>query len=362
MKDKTLHENRSDIVVSTEVLKSTNISLEQLQLHLIELKRILGTNFDLVIPRKIDGVPILYWVIGLSQRLQSLKKCDGFEKHVRMYTKRQLQSSYFVTVIASYLLDKVDNIILEPAMMGKTTKSDILVNFRGEQVYLECKHTDTLRFDHPGEHEHMLSILRSYINVPHQISIKYKKSLSDRELHRLGETLRQRASLPTGDGRIINNPDLEVQVIKREAYADKRLHFVMGMVVKDLYENCSYPGHAYGIDGITLSLSGPKVDYTKVLREKFKKSKGQSPHDWPYVLVIDGNIMLGDLTENIRTLSTAFQPTTNTRFSAATLVTYYPRLDKPDLNLNFSFVSNPFAKYPVSREFEHLFHTFSREW
>lgn len=355
-------EEKKDVFVSTDVLKSTHISIQQLQQHLIELKSILGAKFVSTVPRNINGVPAIYQVVRLNQQLQKLKQCDGFDRHISTYTKKQFQSSYFVTVIASYLLDKVDNIVLEPDMTGKTTKSDILVNFRGENVYLECKHTDTLKFDYSKEHEHMLSILRSYINVPHQISIKYKKPLSDRELHQLGETLRQRASLPTGDGRIINNPDLEVQVIKRETYANKRLHFVMGMVVKDIYENCSYPGHAYGIDGITLSLSGPKVDYTKVLREKLKKSKGQSPHDWPYVLMIDGNIMLGDLTENIRALSTAFQPKTNTRFSAATLVTYYPRLDRPDLDLNFIFVSNPFAKYPVSREFEQLFHTSSTEW
>lgn len=348
-------EEKEGVFVSADVLKSTHISIQQLQQHLIELKSILGTKFASIVPRNINGVPAIYQVVRLNQQLQKLKQCDGFDRHISTYTKKQFQSSYFVTVIASYLVDKVDNVVLEPPITGKTTKSDILVDFRGEQVYLECKHTDTLKFDYSLEHEHMLSILRNYINVPHQISIKYKKSLSDTELHRLGKTLQKRASQPTGDGIIVNNQDLEVQVMKREAYADKRLHLVMGMVVEDLYENCRYPGHAYGINGITLSLSGPKVDYTKVLREKFKKSKSQSPHDGPYVLMIDGNMMLGNLTENIRALSTAFQPKTNTRFSTAILITYYSRLDSPELNLNFYSVSNPFARFPVSKEFERLF-------
>lgn len=357
MRGETSSESGSGIVVSAEVLKSTNISLEQLQQYLIELKRIFGKRFDTIIPKRIDGVPALYWVVSLSQRLQKLEQCEGFDKHIKTYMGRQPQSSYFVTVIASYLLDRVDNIALEPAVTGRTTKSDILVNFRGEQVYLECKQPNTLKFDYSREHEHMFSILRDYINVPHQISIKYRKSLSDAELHRLGETLQQRAGLPTGDGIIINNPDLEVQVIKREAYANKRLCFIMSMVVEDQYENCRYPGHAYTMGGITLTLSGPKVDYSKVLREKLKKSKGQSPQDQPYILMIDGNSMLGDLTENIRALSTAFQPETNTRFSAAVLVEYYPRLDSPELNFDFHVVSNPFAEFPVGREFERLFRT-----
>ncbi len=365
MKDEKLSESRSDIVVSTEVLKSTNTSLEQLQQHLIELKKILGKRFDAIIPKRIDGVPALYWVVRLSQRLQKLEQCEGFDKHIKTYMGRQPQSSYFVTVIASYLLDRVDNIVLEPAVTGRTTKSDILVNFRGEQVYLECKCRDDSKFDYSEEHEHMFSVLRHYINVPHQISIRYKKAFSDEALRELGETLRKRVNLVTGDGRIISNQDLEVQVITRQAHEehwDKKIYVIMSIIETDLSDNCSYPGHAYCREGVTLSLSGPQVNYTKVLREKIRRSRRQSPQDQPYILMIDGNSMLGDLTENIRALSTAFQPETNTRFSAAVLVKYYPRLDSPELNFDFHGVSNPFAKCPVSREFEHLFHTPSREF
>jgi len=73
--------------------------------------------------------------------------------------------------------------------------------------------------------------------------------------------------------------------------------------------------------------------------------------------MIDVNRMLGNLTENIRALESAFQPTTNTRFSAAALVTYHPRLGTSDLDLNFYLVTNPFAKFPISEEFKRLFHT-----
>ena len=359
MKDKASPEKEGNLLVSAEILKSINISVEELRYHLVELKLILGARFGLVVPTNIDTVPTLQWVIGLSQRLQKLKQCDGFDRHIRTYAKKQLQSSYFVTVIASYFLDKVDSIILEPPITGRIKKPDILANFRGEHVYLECKHSDDSKFDYSGEHEHMFSILRDYINVPHQISIRYKKPFLDEALHELGETLRERVNLVTGDGRIINNPDLEVQVITREAHEahwDKKIYVIMSIIEIDLSDNCSYPGHVYCRDGITLSLSGPQVDYTKVLREKIRRSRSQSPQDRPYILMIDGNSMLGDLTENIRALSTAFQPKTNTRFSAAALVTYHPRLDTSDLDLKFNLVSNPFAKFPTSKEFELLFH------
>jgi len=364
VKDKASPEKGNNLLVSAEILKSINISVKELQYHLIELKLILGRRFGSVVPTNIDSVPILQWVIGLSKRLQKLKKCDGFDSHIRTYTKKQLQSSYFVTVIASYLFDKVDNIILEPPITGRIKKPDILANFRGEQVYLECKHSNDSKFDYSRQHEHIFSILRDYIDVPHQISIRYKKPFSDEELHELGGTLRERVKLVTGDGRIINNPDLEVQVIMREAneaHWDKKIHVIMTIIETDLSDNCSYPGHVYCKDGITLSLSGPQVDYAKVLREKIRRSRSQSPQDRPYILMIDGNSMLGDLTKNIRTLSTAFQPNINTRFSAAALVTCHQRLglDTSDLNLKFNLVSNPFAKFPISKEFELLFHTSS---
>lgn len=350
-----MNETNSNIVVSRGVLESTDISLEELQQHLGELKRILGVRFDEIVPTKIKGVPRLYWVVNLSKKLQMLKNCEGFDKHIETYKGNQIKSSYFVTIVASYLVDKVDSIILEPTIAGKSTKSDILVNLQGNNIYIECKIIDTSRFNYLKEHNHMLSILKQYINVPHQISIKYQKSLSDEELHQLGKTLKERGNLPRGDGIIINNPGLEVQLFRRAHYADKRFRLVMDMISEDLNENCSYPAHAYSEDGITISLSGPKVDYKEVLRERFRKSKRQSPIDCPYVLVIDGSMILGDLKEHIRALSTAFQPKRNTRFSAVVLVKYHLKLDSPAIKYNFYFVSNPFAEFPIYKEFELLF-------
>jgi hypothetical protein len=359
MRDKSSPEKGSRISVSSEILKSANISMEQLQHYLIELRLILGTRFDLVIPMNIDDLPTLQWIISLSHRLQKLKQCDGFDRHIITYTRKQLHSSYFVTVIASYILAKVDDIILEPSMAGSIKKPDILANFRGEKVYLECKHIESSRFDYSEEHEHMSSVLRNYIDVPHQISITYKEPLADIELHTLGKTLQQRVNLVVADGRIVHNPNLEVQVIRRQAYADKRLSVTMSVITEDKYANCRYPGHIYIRNGLTLSLSGPKVDYSKVLKDKIRRSRKQSPYDKPYILIIDGNRMLGDFEENIRALSSAFQPKTNTRFSVAALVTYHHDIVSSgiDLNINFYLVSNPFAKLPISGEFERLLHT-----
>lgn len=344
------------ILVNAEILKSANISIDDLQEHLIELKSILGEKLELVVSPEINNLPALQSLVSLSQCLRKLKQCEGFDKHIKNYTKKQLQSSYFVAVIASYLFDKVDSIILEPPITATKRASDILANLREEQVYLECKRIDTAQFDYSVEHEHMFSTLSGYINAPHQIDITYKKSLSDEELHGLGATLQKRINQITGDGTIIHNANLKVGVQIRKAYAGKGIAIILVPTMKDLHTNCYYPGHVYGRDGKTLSLCGPEVDFTRVLKDKIRKSRHQSPPDSPYILVIDGNNMLGDLSENISALELAFQPTTNTRFSAAILVTYYPRLDTSYLDFNFYLVTNPFAKFPISEEFKRLFH------
>lgn len=343
------------LFVSRAILKSIGISLDELKQQIIELSSILGPKFVQLVPSNINDFPTLHWVVSISLRLQKLRYCEGFDKHVARYVSKQVKSNYFVTGIASHLYDKVDNVKLEP-ITHERRMADILVNYKGEEVYLECKGIETSKFDFKQQHDHMLSILRKYlVDVPHQISVTYRMPLSDPELHRLGESLRERAKSVQANGRLIDNPEILVNVIRRETPTDKRFRIWMGMIEEALDERCRYPGDSYGIDGITISIAGPKVSYKSVLREKIRRSKRQYQEGKPFVLIIDANTMLGSLAENIRALSSAFQPNTNTRFSAAVLAESNPVLGSPRTDFVFNFVSNPFAEYPVSKKFELLF-------
>ena len=127
----------SSLLVSIEILKSANISIEELQNHIIELKAILGSKLDLFVPTRITDITTIWMIIDLSHSFKKLKHCDGFDRHISTYTKNHVQSSYFVTLIASYLVDKVNSIALEPPAIGTNRSPDILVDFRGEQVFLE---------------------------------------------------------------------------------------------------------------------------------------------------------------------------------------------------------------------------------
>ncbi|GAI87726.1 unnamed protein product, partial [marine sediment metagenome] len=157
------------------------------------------------------------------------------------------------------------------------------------------------------------------------------------------------------DGKVINNDNLEVGVQIRETYLDQRIKIMLFGIMEDLNDHCRYPGHSYGADGHTISISGPRVDFAKVLRAKFNRSRGQYPENNPYILMIDGNLILGSQDANTRALASAFQPQVNTRFSAAVLVNYHSNFDNLNLIYDFKVVPNPFAKFPISKEFERLF-------
>ena len=360
---KIVHKTQKQVMVSIEIMKSLNFSIEQLQSCIAYLGDVLGARLKYIIPDRINDSPTLQWIIRLSEDLKKLEGFEGFKSHINTYARTQVESSYFVTVVARYLSDKgVDDIIFDPQITVTGRKPDILVTYRGEQVYIECKVVSTAQFDYSKEHNHMLSILRNYIDVPHQLDIRYRKSLSDTELHNLGKVLQQRLNKVKGDGKIIDNENLEVGVLTRESYQAGTTKLVLGGgIMQDTNAKCNYPLSLCGIDGHSVLISGPKVDYSKILRSKIKRSRRQSPDNNPYLLMVDGNSMLGSLNDNIRAVSSAFQPETNTRFSGATLVTYYESLGSVELDFKFYFVPNPFAKFPVSKAFTSLFSSSSED-
>jgi hypothetical protein len=337
------------VLVSPAILNSLGISPDELKRHIVELRMFLGDRFKQTIPTRVSDFSTLHFIINLSMCLSKLKSCKGFEKHIEKYDGKQTRHAYFIAGFANELHDKVDCIELEPSV-DKGKKADILVTNKGEEVYLECKGIETSKFNFTQQHEHMLSILRQYLSAtPHQISITYKRPLQDGEIHELGKSIIERAKLVKADGNLIDNPEITVNVVRRENFGNKSFLLRIAMIEEDLSERCRYPADCYGVDGLTISIAGPKVDYKEVLRDRIRKSKRQLKDNSPFVLVIDGNIMLGALAENLRALSTAFQPKSNTRFSGAVLVESNAVIGSTRTDYKFNFVTNPFAKFPVSK-------------
>lgn len=353
------HSQPKMLIVPSDILQVTGFTMEQLSYHLNKLRSFLGPCFEKIIPSQINDSSTIEWAVDLSQRLEKLSHCKGFSTHVSCYSsKNAAASAYDVAVIATYLHDMVDSIELEPIIEGEKHRPDILINYKGERVYLECKSIDTQKFSYFEEHRRMFSILRSYMVTPHQIDIQYKSPLSDAELHDLGKVIQERLGLITTSGNIIHNSNIRVSVQMREPNSRETkgpLGMMLGGISEDLRDQCFYPLHVYMEGSVTLSLSGPKVDYSKILRGKLGKSRRQSPYLQPYVVVINCNNMVGSWTDNIRAISSAFQPSRNTRISAVLLVRYNKEPRKKELTFKFEMIPNPFTKAVLSERFKGLF-------
>ncbi|MFC2036315.1 hypothetical protein ACFLUJ_09425 [Chloroflexota bacterium] len=341
--------------ISKSIMESVGITYERLSSLLIELHSILGNKAIDLIPENINDFSTLHFIVTLSENLSLLKNCEGFGQHIARYTKKQIRSSHFVTELAAFLFSKVETLSLEP-IYPNSKMSDISVLFQGQSIYIECKGIETTKHDYSKEHDEFFSILKPIItDIPHEISITYRKELSEDNVRALGTVIRDRTISISSNGRIIDNPDVSVYVTRRDKSNNPSVKLYMSIIQENLDERCRYPGNVYGVDGISLTISGPKVSYKRVFKEKIRRSKSQAPLNSPYILIIDGNLMLGCLSDNIRALATAFQPKVNSRFSSAIIVEHNPRIGASQTDFKFQVVNNPFAKYPVTDHFLRLF-------
>ncbi len=330
-----------------------DLPLDQLTSACNTLKRILGDKFSYFVPEQINDLATLNSILYWSKYLPKLEHADNFSKHLELYNKDQIASTQFVTRVASYFVDRVDSIVFEPVIDGGRNRADILIHYRGQQIYLECKSLD-ISYDYFAEHERIFCLLRPYLLSGYQVDIKYRNTPSEEDTHRLGKTLQERLPLVTGNGFIINNEDMELQVTKQETNADNPLCVCLTGISEDIDEQSKYPLHVFMQSRFAVSLAGPKVDFKSVIREKLRKSKKQYSAKDPFVLLIDANAMLGNLKENLKAVSTAFQPELNTRFSAAVLVSSFFSMKKPALDFTFNLVSNPYARVPVHQDFQRV--------
>ena len=191
------------------------------------------------------------------------------------------------------------------------------------------------------------------MSEPHQVSITYKEPLSEINLHKLGESLRELVPWVTQDGDIIDNDKLKVNVIRQEQFGDTSFSMVMRLIQKDNYTNEFHPGHAFYKNGFTIVVIGPKIeDYGKILINRIKKSSSQAPKDTAFILVISSNSMLGEKNKNLRSIKKELQPNQNTRFSGILLANYHTNGKQVDWE--FDYLTNPYAKHPVKNNIARL--------
>ena len=282
-----------------------------------------------------------------------LSQCEGYEKHLKNYTKSQFYSNFFTGAVAVQIKGKFGSVALEPCIDSNGKCPDILLNFDGRQYYFECKTIHTRKFDYRKEHERIFNIIRPYIKYPHQIQIEYYESLTDEEVNSLGKSISELLPQVKAEGYIINNSRVRVSVVPRAEYGLKG--FVMVLEGRLLSPSCTYKSDIFFADGMTIGIDGPVPDFRKTIKRIVSKGRHQNDPNSPYVLVIDGSAFLGVMENNMRAIQEAFKPNMNTRMSGV-LVVNREYFDKTR-SYKFDYVSNPFSKYPLPERMVNLLRT-----
>ena len=297
----------------------------------------------------------LLYLIHLSKALQNLKECKGFDEHIREY-KNDVESTYFVTLLADYLKSKNIELILEPELKGLEKKADILISINNQRVLIECKNPkkDVLSLV-TEEHEQMYSILSQYISRPCDVSISYETSFTDERLHALGNFLKTKLLDVTGEGIILNTAEVKVEVTNVRDEFQNIEDVKLCRLWENYHSNELNPGTIINRNGIGLFFVKRGVSFESNIKNQFSRAKRKGPIDLPFVLAIHAENISGSLERNIEFISSQFNPNKYRSFSGVLLVRYSYNI-KTLIEISFKYVNNPYSRNPIPR-FSNVFIT-----
>lgn len=340
------------IICNKDLLESNNISLNDFREDLQYLSMKFKNKFLDFFPLQINDISTVWTIQNLSSSLKKLENCVGFDAHMSVYCKEQFGSNFFVTLFAGSIKDKVQSLELEPEIESTGKNPDVLIRTLNQEIYLECKNIETEQFVLEKEHEHIFNIISKGVDSPNQIDITYYEELTDKEWIDLAKNLNSLLENVTEEGYIINNKKLQVHTIPRSNGIQTGFTILMNGMIEDTNSKTTYPGHIFMKDGRSISISGPLVDFKKIIKKKIEKSRKQSDNSKPYVLVINSNHFIGKKEENMSFIRKLFQPDSNTRFSAILLVNYSVSKEE---NIHFELITNPYSKNPLGEASKLIF-------
>ncbi len=327
------------------------VTLDGVKHYMGFLSGILKKRFIELVPTNIIDTQSLDRILTLYEALSGLKDISGFDRHASEYNKSRFLSTLFVSRLALFLKDKVDEIELEPITAEEEGNPDIRISIGGHNAYIECKNIESSQFSDIEEHRKIFKILEPYIEAPHQVSFSYKETPINEELKSLGENIKKLIPKVKITGNIINNENYVVNVQLRDAYGDPRITVEMDMIIEDNNSGDRVPGHAFIEQGKTFAVNGPDVDYKKILQSKVKSARHQSVNNSVFITAINTDMMLGGMNENIRYIEALFQPDKNTRYSSVLFANNEALANKG----KYVHIVNPYAEDPVTDEITRLF-------
>ena len=325
------------------------VEMAELESHLQHLTLLFKGRTHDVVPSELVHPPQAHDAIRISKKLAAVEHCTGFSEHLKLYRKKTGGAALFVTCLAELFVSRGAVVEFEPSTSGGH-KADLAVALGEAEMIVECKAPmETAQFDTLEEHQRMFEVLSQYLDCPYHVAIHYRESLTEEDLHKLGESIQKRLPHITEDGVILALPEVEVSVDRTVSQTlPKGFQLIFSMIGPEPSDNAVLPSHAIIRNGRNMAFYGPVIDFSRVLRERLRRARRQAPTNKPYVVAIASARVLGSPRVNIAALRGEFQPQKNRRIAGALLADFLVYLDGRE-DAKMEYIHNPFATCPVAK-------------
>ena len=323
-----------------------SVDLQQLGSALQHLVSLFKASTPKVIPSSIQQPPEAESILRLSAKLAQVAGIPGFERHVRAYLYG-VEPTFFVTCLASYLLNASWAIELEP-LTRKRKSADLLVDDSGEQVFFECKSPKYPLGPITEEQQQIFATLHPFLDTPHAVTLRFRAPLSMTQVQGLGAEIRRRLPSVREDGVFLTQGDIEVSVDLSTDPAPASFHMQLILIVPDPEDSMVLPGLIKVRFGKKLAIYGPATNWSEVLVRRMEKAKKQAPLNAPCIVAISSRTLLGAPRDHRLAVLEQFTPK-NRRVSGV-LIADFPVTVAGQEQPKLRFIANPYAKHPVSEK------------
>lgn len=340
--------NRDNKKLSFKIEESIvcELGFANLKFGLNTLVDVFKKDYTKYFPAKISTITEALYLTHLGTAMQALKEVDGFEKHVQEY-RNDIDSSYFVTVLADYFLPLVDLLELEPSFDLHSKYPDIKIQFNGESIYLECKNPkknimDGLMKEQRKMYESLSSVVKQY---PCNLTVTYNEVVSEKLLTSLVKTLKERLAHVSGEGSIYYQNGIEVAVTNKGKLSADIGEAYFSFILENSYSERNLI-NIISVDGIAISFVKRRISVIDNITNQFKKCSKKVPETESLVLAIQSEYLTGHPSENMKIISSLFQPKRFTSISGVLLSNWDYSVENGIEN-SFIYINNPYARNPV---------------
>ncbi len=385
---------KKKVEINPDILYSSKLKLDEIDKQFVELEDTFRDDFYKIFTTKDDSTEKitindsneLISLLELNKALKTLRKCQGYEKHIKTYEDEDaFRHNQSITFFATFLLSKVDNLEFEPTVQHFDNKSgkesskvpDIKISKDGIDIYIEHESFNTKKFIYKNDHTNFAKlVIKNLKDTIYLLQIIHKRPFSPKykteeyRAKKLCKEISDKLSSARNEETIIDGDEYNVHIeksgfksqttnvtyieharrdkfnsqineneticvkIKKDDIKDKELYkYCIYLLLHDIDEDYIYPAHIFFDLKNTIMIAGPKdINFKTILEDKLKKAGSQSPDGKPYVLAINEGEILGDSKENRKILDGFFQSGKNTRFSGILLI---KKCNNKEIDFNF---------------------------